>query len=251
MNDHDIVALSPDDVQTLENVLEDTSVSTYTRRSILQYAAVGAAAVGAMGPAGRAFAATGGDTIADVINTAITAEELAITYLTGLIENVSANPVGKFKEVLKAANAAEVDHYKALKGLGAKPLTSKFWAPDAIFKPENVFPTLEVVEALFVNAYLIGTTVFANAGKADFARYAGEILGVEAQHRTLARFAQNKLPNNLGFEQYTIMNVSGIVGALEKAGIGFGKQGTTPGKFYEFALPPASALVTLKNNSPM
>ncbi|MGH2874477.1 MAG: hypothetical protein ACRDL5_18715, partial [Solirubrobacteraceae bacterium] len=109
---------------------------------------------------------------------------------------------------------------------------------------------IEYAETQFVNAYLIGVTAFAKAGKDSLARYAAEILGTEAEHRALARFAQGKLPNDVGFESYAIHSIGGIVGALEKAGIGFGKQGRRPGAFYTFRPPPASAVVRLESNAP-
>jgi hypothetical protein len=104
-----------------------------------------------------------------------------VTYLTGLLQN---NLVPKqFVQVIKAANASEYDHYTALKQLGAKPLTTKFWAPNAFFEKDKVFATIEAAEDLFVNAYLVGATVFAKAGNADAARYAGEIGGVGRRPR--------------------------------------------------------------------
>ena len=39
--------------------------------------------------------------------------------------------------------------------------------------------------------------------------------------------------------------IGGMVAALEKAGVGFGKEGTVPGAFYTFATPPSSALTPL------
>jgi hypothetical protein len=98
------------------------------------------------------------------------------------------------------------------------------------------------------NAYLIAITAFAKAGKASLARYGGEILGTEAEHRALARFAQGKLPNNVDFESYKIHSISGIVRALEKAGVGFGKKASkSPGAFYEFKRPPSHATLSLES----
>ena len=113
-----------------------------------------------------------------------------------------------------------------------------------------MFATIEYAETQFVNAYLIAITAFAKAGKDSLARYAGEILGTEAEHRALARFAQGKLPNNVGFERYKIHTIGGIVAALEKAGVGFGKKGKRPGAFYEFKAPPRHALAHIENNHP-
>ncbi|MGH2914533.1 MAG: ferritin-like domain-containing protein [Solirubrobacteraceae bacterium] len=248
-------AFAAEDVQRLDNVLADTSMPEVTRRGLLGKAAVGTAAIGAIGafgPISSAFAAGSSSAIDEIVNAAVTAEALAITYLTGLVEN--AHKIGipsSLVPVLKAANAAELDHYNVLRSLGAKPLTTKFWAPNKFFaSSKDAFATLEYAETAFVNAYLIAVTAFAKAGKNSLARYAGEILGVESEHRTLARFAQGKLPNNLAFESYAIHSIGGIVKSLEKAGVGFGQKGKGPGAFYHFAKPPHSALVRLEHNKP-
>lgn len=254
----DQLKLDAEDVQRLDNVLVDAKTPVITRRALVGRAAAGAAAVGALGALGPipAALAHGRDhsdhAILEIINTAVTAEALAVTYLTGVIENASTIGIpSNLVPVLMAANAAEYDHYKALLSLGAKPLTEKFWAPNSFFASSNdVFATIEYAETQFVNAYLIGVTAFAKAGKDRLARYAGEILGTEAEHRALARFAQGKLPNNVGFEAYGIHTIGGIVKALEAAGVGFGTQGQAPGAFYQFQPPPASALATLDSNSP-
>jgi hypothetical protein len=239
-----------DELQYLDNVLADTGASRETRGSLLKKAAVAAAGVGVFGPASAALASAGrssADSIATVTTTAVTAEALAVSVLTAAVKAAPGTKVAPFITVLKAANQAEFDHYTTLAGLGAKPLTTRFWVPNAALGPGNVnlFKTLEVAETLFINAYLIGISVFAKAKKDDLARYAGEILGVEAEHRALARYAKNvvaghatlthdNVPNNKGFETYTLKSMSAIVGELEKAGFGFGKQGTAPGQFVDF-----------------
>jgi len=253
MHTNNIAPITPDDVQALENVLDDTPTPGLTRRALIGRAAATAAIVSAGAPGVALAQGAGGQAgqVSQIVDTAVTAEALAVTYLTGLIEHASATGVSKFVDVLKAANAAEYDHYKALISLGAKPLTTKFWAPDAFFRPGEPFKVLELAETLFVDAYLIATTAFVKAGKVDLARYAGEIGGVEAQHLALVRFARNELPNDRSFQSYAIKDIGAIVAALEKAGVGFGKPGAKPGKFYTFAPPPASAVTTITNNAPM
>lgn len=242
-----------EDVDRLENVLEDVPMDGTTRRSLLKYAAASAAAAGVLSPV-KAFAASGtGNTSAqEILDTAITAEALAVTYLSGLIQNADKLPtVKKFETVLKAANQAEYDHYTALKSLGAKPITTKFWAPNAAFEDKNVFPLLEKFETVFVNAYLFAATNFAEAGMVDPARYAGEISGVESQHRTLVRFAQGELPNNVAFEQYPLHTLDAHVKAITDTGVGLGQKGATPGKFYMFpGKPPAGTTVDIENDTP-
>lgn len=235
--------LNTDDVQTLDNAFQRHGLPPLTRRALLATAAGAAVAAGVPGIASAANA----DSAMEIGTAAVTAEALAVTYLSNLIEKGGHAFPKPVQNVLKAANHAEQDHYQALHGLGFKPLTTKFWIPNAALGPGNVnlFATLEVAETLFINAYLIAITAFAKLKKDSLARYAGEILGVEAEHRALARYANNvvhgqttltrtNVPNNKAFETYTIKSIGGIVAALEKAGFGFGKQGATPGSFYDF-----------------
>lgn len=245
-----LAALTPQDTQTLENVLADACLSDGTRRHFLGRAAATTAVLAGLGPLEAAGAETGMDTPETVLNTAITAEALAVTFLTGLLTPQPAASVAKFVPILKAATQAEFDHYQTLSSLGATPMTTRFWVPDDFFKPANIFPTLEIAETLFVNAYLIGATVFASSASATNARYAAEIAGVEAQHRALVRFAQNKLPNDVAFESYRLHSMSAIVGALQSAGVGFGSRGSKPGKYYAFAPPTTSSLTAITSESP-
>ena len=249
----DLRPFESEDVQRLDNVLADTQTPSLTRRNLVARAAAGAAGIGALSAFGSVPAAlASGGSVDAIVTDAVTAEALAVTFLTGVIENAKAIGIDrKLVPVLKAANAAEYDHYRTLRTLGAKPLTKRFWAPDAFFKnSQSVFETIEYAETQFVNAYLIAITAFAKRGKSSLARYAGEILGTEAEHRALARFALGKLPNNLGFETYRIQTIGGIVRALEDAGIGFGKKGKKPGRFYTFRTPPHGALTHIDSHRP-
>lgn len=240
---------SAQDVQRLENLLADTPASPRSRAWLLKRAALGAGVVAAATPLGRALAKSAADTPQDVGTTAVTAEALAVTYLTELIGRLGSK-LGKAQLPLKAANQAEQDHYTFLSKAGFTPQTTKFWIPDAAFDPAKVAATIEVLETVFVNAYLIGTTVFANAKSDTLARYAAEIAGVEAEHRTLARQLQGKLPDNLAYESYKVQTLSAIVAELEAAGIGFGRQGSQPGSFYTYNGTTSSTVVSLANNAP-
>ena len=56
-----------------------------------------------------------------------------------------------------------------------------------------------------INAYLIGVTAFARAGKltgSRFARYAAEFMGAEAVHRALALQSLGKLGNDRVFMRF-------------------------------------------------
>jgi hypothetical protein len=252
MNEIELMERNHEELQYLDNVLEDVGTSKATRGGLLKKAAFAAAGIGVFGQASSAFAASSGDSAATITTNAITAEALAVTVLTAAVKASPGTKSAPFIPVLKAANQAEYDHYTTLAGLGAKPVTTKFWIPNAALGPSNInlFATLEVAETLFINAYLIAITAFAKGKKDSLARYAGEILGVEAEHRALARYANNvvhghaalthaNVPNNKGFETYTLKSTNDVVAALEKAGFGFGKQGATPGQFVDFPGNPS------------
>jgi len=88
--DDEIDAEEAEDVQRLDNVLADVKVSPLTRLSLISRASVGAAAAGAVGALGAipaALASGGGNSIKMIVTDAVTAEALAVTFLTGVIEN--------------------------------------------------------------------------------------------------------------------------------------------------------------------
>ncbi|HET8558768.1 MAG TPA: hypothetical protein VFL58_15790 [Gaiellaceae bacterium] len=238
--------LNSDDVQTLDNVFAQHRLPPLTRRALLATAAGAAVAASVPGIASAASS----DSAMEIGTAAVTAEALAVTYLSNLIKDGGHSFPKPVQNVLKAANHAEQDHYTALHGLGFKPLTTRFWIPNAAFNPKNAAPIIEYLESVFVNAYLIGTTAFAAAGKADFARYTVEIGAVEAEHRTLARALQGKLGDNLAFTSYTVKTIPEIVSAIEQLGIGFGKETSTPGRFFTYHGPLPGTTVALDNNAP-
>jgi hypothetical protein len=233
---------SHEHLDVIENVLRDTPTSVETRRGLLRRAAAASAIAGAAGlmdPLGSAFAASrrhGGDSAKTVGTIAVTAEALAVTFLTQVLSRPPADTPANVANVIKAADLEEYRHYRFLRDAGFKPLTTTFYLPDALFGPgvKDVAAVIEVAEELFVNAYLIGITTFAGAGNAKLARYAGEILGVEAEHRALARFVQGKLPNDRAYEAFKFHRMADIVKQLEGAGIGFGKPTRKGGKPYRF-----------------
>lgn len=65
-------------------------------------------AAGAPGPIPAAFA-EGAGSIQSIIDGTVTAEALAVTYLTGLIQNASATGLTELVSVLKAVNQSERD----------------------------------------------------------------------------------------------------------------------------------------------
>jgi hypothetical protein len=247
---------SPDVLQRLDNVLEDTSATAQTRRRLLQTAAAGVAAVGALGAAGPSAAAQGGESPGDVLTSLATAESFGVTFLTEAVKRAPGTPSAGLVDTLKAANTAEYDHVVVLLELGGRQFTTRFWIPDAAFGGGGVglFESIETADTIELMGYLTGVTVFAERGESRNARWLAEACGVEAEHRAIARFAQTALGGrqqisiDRSFEPWSIRTVRGMIAALEGAGIGFGERGATPGRFYEFPGDPVRNGVGLENN---
>lgn len=211
----------------------NSHLSAATRRRFVTGAA---GAIGGMGLLGlmneSAFAASSDNSAENILNIAATAEVLATIVNTVGPEKVALDDVTKAN--INAAAREELLHYQALTGaLGAKALTTTIYVPDEVFaSKENLLNTLVAGDQIFVNAYLIGTTVFARAKKHKSARYAAEIMGVEAVHRALALQSLGKLGNDRTYQAYEFLNITTAVRRLEAAGFGFGKPGSKPGTAY-------------------
>lgn len=227
----------------------------YTRRKAVAGAASAIAALGLM-QVPDALAKDSDGASDDGNNNPKTILEVAATaeVLATIINTLAPIKVHGFDATttrnLRAAAREELIHYNVLTGpLGSKALTKKIWIPDAVFaSPANLLNTVIVGDQIFINAYLIGTTTFAAAGNAKFARVAAEFMGVEAVHRAVARQSLGLLGNDRAFIKYDqtetaqgpkrglpgFTDILGAVTELEAAGIGFGKPGKRPGRFYHF-----------------
>jgi len=231
-----------------------------TRR---QMVAGAAAALGSMGLLGAADAMAqdgqtpdgpGGANSVEAIGTvAATAEVLATIVNTVGLERVPLDRVTRLN--VEAAAREELIHFQVLtsEAVGARPATTRIWVPNSVFaNAENFLTTLVVGDQIFINAYLLGLTVFARQGNLQgsrFARFLAEFMGAEAVHRALALQSLGRVGNDRAFMRFTqreevqglptsnqlgFGNITDAVTQLEGAGFGFGEQGATPGAFYEF-----------------
>ncbi len=108
----------------------------------------------------------GGNMDANIINAAAIAEALATTMYYNIIKgaiykDLSGNAPDQ--AYLVAGFEQELDHYKALVGLGAKPVASgtNFYFPAGMFtNRQTTANTLETLEDAFIAAYAIGVRDF-------------------------------------------------------------------------------------------
>jgi hypothetical protein len=247
---------------TIDDVHKDKSA--HTRRSMI---AGTSALLGTMGllawseeaDAAHATVPAGTEepnTPQTILNIAATAEVLATIVNTVGLERVNLNPLERLN--ISAAAYEEKIHYQVLTSddVGGSELTKRIWVPDVVFNDRaGFFGALTVGDQIFINAYLLATTVFARGGtgiQSRYARFAAEFMGVEAVHRALAiqslsggtitgndrafmKFSQTEaattVPNS-GQPGFTRIDVA--VTQLQGAGFGFGEEGAQPGAFYEY-----------------
>lgn len=240
--------------------LDRTETEGTTRRRMLGRAGTIALA-GAMVPlteTGTAAAAIrGGHSLRRFLNFTVTQEQFGVTAVTEAIRKAPGTPSEQFVPVLRAVVTTEFTHVRALRAIGAKPLTSKFWIPDAVFDGGvGLFTSFAAVEAIEVSLYLVGITAFTVRSNAFGARLCGEALGTEAEHRVLSRFAASQLgaptapPNNVGFEAFPYKTTGQVRKALTGLGIGYGKPSSAPGAFYEYPGDPVANGVGVPVDSP-
>jgi hypothetical protein len=235
----------------VERTHEDESAST--RRQVVAGAAATLGGLGmlAMAPKVMAHTRSGHNAPQTILNVAVTAEVLAtIVNTIGWERGLGGDRVTQRN--IKAAAREELEHYKVLRSVGGEHLADphRIWVPDAVFANRtNFLSTLEVGDQIFVNAYLIATLAWGNAGNGRLATIAAEFMGVEAVHRALARQSLGKLGNDRVFMKFDqretapdapnkgqpgFDHIMEAVRQLQAAGFGFDAPGARPGRFYDF-----------------
>lgn len=236
-----------------------TAVEGTTRRRMLGRAGALAAAGGiaSLAAPDTAGAAITDSSLGSFLNFTVTQELFGVTAVTNAIRKAPGTPSEQFVPVLRAAVTTEFTHAQSLKAIGAKPSTSKFWIPNAVFDGGvGLFTSLAAVEAIEISLYLVGVSIFSLLRDPDGARLCAEALGTEAEHRVLARFAASVLgaptapPNNVGFEPFPYRSTTQVVNALTTLGIGYGKRSSAPGTFYDYPGDPLANGVGVPVDSP-
>jgi len=250
--------VSNDLFQTIER--QNAGETAATRRQLIKGTTAALAGAGILGlatgaaPAAAAVPTDPENSVENILAVAATAEVLAT-----IVNTVGPELLGNKLDAVTARNVRaaaqqEKNHYEVLTGaLGGKAVTMKIHVPDEIFaSKENLLTALVVGDQVFVNAYLIGLTVFARQGTiagSKGARYAGEIMAVESVHRALALQSLGKLGNDRAYAKFAqreavtglpttgaggFYKIMDAVKVLESAGFGFGKAGSKPGKLYDY-----------------
>jgi Ferritin-like domain len=285
--------------------IEDHWTAPTTRKTFLKGAAVagaGAAGIGALAPAAalargrhgrydrhdpryrherheqpeapKAPPTPAGPTACDleILGAAQIAEALAVTTYTNII-----NTAPFFKNIpdddqgyLEAAVQEEMSHYLLEESVTGKPtpFTSFYYPPTMFVDAQTTLDILVTLEDAFIAAYLVGVRDFSTD---DLKVTAARIMGIESDHRTLARVLGPDVaskdggpiekitgiqkveepvapPNNNGYERTLLLtNIGQAVEALlpfaePKAAAKAGFDITKPYKFEPFTPTLPSAL---------
>lgn len=182
------------------------------------------------------------ETVQQIINIAATAEALAVTALGGALHSAAMGKLALNAEqqrFVKATRAEEQAHYTTLLSAGAMPLTTTFTLPNTMIVTDmpTFLNTVIGLEEAFIAAYMAAAQEFTYLNQPKLAELAMQIGGVEAEHRTLARYYAIRggvlagVPNNLAFETAMFTSVGGAATALQGLGWinGSGPKITYPG----------------------
>jgi hypothetical protein len=253
-------------VHELELGADDGAFTGYLRQRVSRTAFLTASGAGmllAAFPRSAGAEATP-ESVQDILNTALTAEHLAVTVLTAAVNNAAQLQLtGLLLAVTQAALAEEVYHAQFLESNGAHPITDTFTVPNPkILTDQNTFlhTLADTAEPLFIAAYMAAVREFTMLKQPVLAKYACQIGATEAEHRAIVRAglvltgdASGDPPNNKGFETNLLASVGDAAKQLVSAGFigGTGQQVTFPGLAVglQAAGPMASAVGSTTPNS--
>jgi Ferritin-like domain len=149
----------------------------------------------------------------EILEAAEIAEALAVTTYTNIINTAPffAHLAADDQGYLKAARQEEMSHYLLEAGVTGKPSPfTTFYYPSKMFSdPQTTLNTLVTLEDAFIAAYLVGVRDFSSA---DLKVTAARIMGIESDHRTLARIIG---PDVAPADGGPIETISGIQGKAE------------------------------------
>ena len=172
-------------------------------------AAIGSKAVLAHGDDDKGL--TSGDI--EMLVAAEIAEALAVTTYSNII-NVAPffrNLASDDQGYLRAAVNEEMSHYLLERGASGKasPFTTFYFPPKMFVSAQTTLNILVTLEDAFIAAYLVGVRRFSTA---DLRVTAARIMGIESDHRTLARVVA---PGVAAVDGGPIETVTGIQGSAE------------------------------------
>ena len=159
------------------------------------------------------------DSVQDIVNLLVAAEAIETTlYWAGITTPAVFDHIDEESQpYVQGALSSEKVHRDLLLSLGASlPQRKFFYPPNTLSGVEQFFAVLLSLEHGGLKAYAAAAARFGELGRSDLATLAARILGVEAEHRVLARDILGKtLPNDLCLEPQAFACVSNVAPALQ------------------------------------
>jgi hypothetical protein len=153
-----------------------------------------------------------------ILTAALVAEALAVTTYAHILTTAPffQRLFPQDQAYLKAAHQQEMAHYVLLHGLAgtATPYTSFFYPKGMFADARTTVNTLVALEEAFIAAYLVGVRAFSSS---DLRVAAARIMGVESDHRTMARVLAPGLDPADGGPLRTVSGIKGVAEAVDPA----------------------------------
>ncbi len=175
----------------------------------------GASGLEALFPSFAAARRRGGVTKGDIaiLGAAQIAEALAVTTYTNIIDTAPffSRLASDDQGYLKAARQEEMSHYLLEMSVTKKPspFTTFYYPPKMFSDAQTTLNVLVTLEDAFIAAYLVGVRDFSSP---DLRVTAARIMGIESDHRTLARVVA---PGVAAQDGGPVEMVTGIQGKAE------------------------------------
>jgi hypothetical protein len=194
----------------------------FLRRGAATGAGVVAAGSGleALVPSFAMAAKKGGVTKGDleILGAAQIAEALAVTTYTNIINRAPffSRLEPENQAYLTVAREEEMSHYLLEESVTKKPspFTAFYYPPKMFSDAQTTLDVLVTLEDAFIAAYLVGVRNFSTP---DLRVTAARIMGIESDHRTLARVIAPSISAQDGGPIRTVTGVQGKAEAIEPA----------------------------------
>lgn len=157
---------------------------------------------------------TAGDT--EILIAAEIAEALAVTTYTNIINTAPffKNLADDDQGYLMSARNEEMSHYLLEQSATGKasPFSTFYYPPEMFADPQTTLNVLVTLEDAFIAAYLVGVRRFSTP---DLRVTAARIMGIESDHRTLARVVAPGVATVDGGPIETVTGAQGVAESVD------------------------------------
>ena len=202
-------------MQSTDGVEAGTDRKTFLRRATAAGAGLaGLAALPGIARADEGVGVTPGDI--EILIAAEIAEALAVTTYSNIIDTAPffQHLASDDQGYIEAARQEEMSHYLLEQSVSGKPspFTTFYYPPNMFADAQTTLNVLVSLEDAFIAAYLVGVRQFSH----DNLRVtAARIMGIESDHRTLARVVAPGVAAEDGGPIETVTGIQGVAESVD------------------------------------